>query len=103
MEKNITCISGEQKIFPENESFSPVSDKLSLEENRSLIMNTNDSGDIGDRLDYTMEYKNNFSNNSNNNTNIKCIHYPKPSDTRIRHSHPFYYCKEHPKIQNINL
>ncbi|MGN6346421.1 MAG: hypothetical protein ACTHKC_10400 [Candidatus Nitrosocosmicus sp.] len=33
----------------------------------------------------------------------QCINCPKLSDPRIGHKHPFYYCKEHPKFQNINL
>ena len=26
-----------------------------------------------------------------------------PSDPRIIHNHPFYYCKEYPKVENIYL
>ena len=51
-----------------------------------------------------MEGKDDDSNNSRsssiNNTYINC---PTPSDPRIGHSHPFYYCKVYPKFHNIHL
>ena len=42
----------------------------------------------------------NISNNNISNVYINC---PKPSDPRIKHDHPFYFCIEHPEFQNINL
>jgi hypothetical protein len=50
-----------------------------------------------------MEDKDKEFNNHNNSINSQCVKCPIPSDTRIAHSHPFYYCKDHPKFENIHL
>ena len=111
--KFISGNSGEHKISPDNENLSPYFDslspvliKLSPEENRNLSTKTNNSGDTGhtgDKLNHIMEGKNDVGNNSNSSIiTDQCINCPITSGHRIGHSHPFYYCKEHPKFQNIN-
>lgn len=52
-----------------------------------------------------MEGKEDVSDNgrSSSNRNNTCINCLIPSDPRIKHNHPFYYCKEHPQVQNIHL
>jgi hypothetical protein len=105
--------SGKHKLSPENESLfpyfdslSPVSNELSPEENQGLSTKSYNSGDIGhagDKSDYIMYNKNDVSNNSSMGINNTCINCPIPSDPRIAHTHPFYYCIEHPKFINIHL
>ena len=95
-----------RKIFTENECLSPDSDKLSPEENQDLSTSYNNSGDtgyIGDKSDQVMEDNDkeyDADDDSNVNKNCNC---QDPIDPRIRFNHPFYYCKEHPKVQNIHL
>jgi hypothetical protein len=112
IERNISGISGEHNISPENEnsspyldSLSPVSNELSPEEEEALSTNSLNSGDAGytgDKLGYIMEDIDEESDNSIN-INNKCINCPKPSDSRIEYNHPFYYCKDHSNFQNIHL
>ncbi len=100
------CNSGEHKITPENEGLSPVLNELSPEENPDLSTKTivsGDNGDTGDKLNYIMEGQDDICNKGINSINNNCINYPKPSDLRIEHYHPFYYCKEHPKFQNVHF
>jgi hypothetical protein len=49
-----------------------------------------------------MEDTNKEDDNRSDGISKKC-NYQDPADHRIGHNHPFYYCKEHPKVQNINL
>ena len=79
-----------------------------IEENKDLSTDLLNSGDnlseTGDKSGYISEDKNKVSiNYSDNHISNKCINCSIPSDTRIIHNHPFYYCKEHPKFQNIHL
>src|SRR6476659_5616131 len=114
IEKNVSGMSGEHNLSPESDgltsylnSLSPDSDKLSPEENKNLSTKSSNSGDIGhtgDKLGYPMEDKDDVSDNkSNSNINNTCINCPIPSDPRIKHDHPFYYCIEHPKFINTHL
>lgn len=61
------------------------------------------SGDTGDKSGYVIEEKDKENNNIEYSPSNTCINCPKPTDSRIVHNHPFYYCIEHPKFQNINL
>ena len=107
--------SGQHKLTLENESLSPyfdclspVSNKLSPEDKQDLSTKTTNSGDTGctgEKSDYIVEGNNYVSDNdhSSSNTNNVYINCPIPSDQRIRRSHPFYFCKEHLKLENVNL
>jgi hypothetical protein len=81
--------------------------RFSPEENRDLNTKPSDSGGTrytGDKLGYLLEGKEDvFDNRSNSNINNAFITCPKPSDPRIEHNHPFYFCKEHSKFQNSYL
>ena len=60
--------------------------------------------ETGDKSDYVLEDNYKESDTStDSNTNNACIHCPIRSDPRIGHNHQFYFCKERPKVQNINL
>ena len=62
------------------------------------------TGYTGDSSSYIMEGKEDVSENrGNNNTDNTCINCPKPSDSRIKHDHPFYYCIEHLDFKNIHM
>jgi hypothetical protein len=50
-----------------------------------------------------MEDKKEVINSHTSSLSNQCINCKKPSDSRIKHSHPFYCCKEHPKFENIYL
>jgi hypothetical protein len=56
-------------------------------DNSEYIIEDNDKDDIG-------------YDNSNINKNCNC---QDPPDPRIGLNHPFYYCIDHPKFQNVNL
>ncbi|MGN6346797.1 MAG: hypothetical protein ACTHME_03755 [Candidatus Nitrosocosmicus sp.] len=115
IEKNISGISGEHNLSPENanlspyfDSLSPVLNKLSPEENQDLSTNSINSGDTGYtgyKMEYSLDNEDHFSDfdGESDNINSQCINCPKSSDPRIKHNHPFYYCIEHPRFLNINL
>ena len=85
-------------------NLSPVLDELSPEENRDLTMDSNNSGDTGDKSAHIIEDKDSIcENESNSNIYNAWGNCPKPLDSRIIHNYPFYYCKDHPKFENINL
>jgi len=111
IEKNNSSVSGKHKMSPENESLSPyldclspVSNELSPDQNQDLSTNSlssGDSGDTGDKSDYVMEdNENENEDDSSINRNCNC---QVPLDPRIGLNHPFYYCKDHPKVKNIHL
>jgi hypothetical protein len=107
--------SGKYKLTQENESLSlsfdslsPVSNKLSSEDRQNLSIKTNNSGATGyagKKSNYIVEDKDYVSDNdhSSSDTNNVCINCLIPLDQRIRHRHPIYFCKQHLKVENINL
>ena len=103
IDKNDSGISGEHNLTPKNESLSPyledlspVSDQLSPTETDGLSTKSDeagDSGDIGDK-----------SNMAPEEVTDKDHSKETPSsnmDELIGYKAPFYYCKEHPKFENI--
>jgi hypothetical protein len=120
LKENISNLSGEHKISPvlviispENEdlspyldSLSPVLNELSPEQNQDLSTKSNNSGDTGytgDKSVYVVEDTDKESDNCSDSGISKKCNCSKPTDPRIVHNHPFYCCKEHPKVQNIHL
>jgi hypothetical protein len=106
--------SGEHSMSPENDSLSQYFDGLSpdsgklypenIQDLSTKSNNSEDTGHTGDKLDYIMDDKKDFSDNrSNSNIHNACINCPRPTDPRIMHNHPFYFCKDHPDFKNINL
>ena len=113
IEKNVSVVSGKHKMSPESNTLSPDSDSLSpekellspedIEDLSTKPNNSGDNRDNGDKSRYTMEDADREVNNYADRFKGQCIKCPKPSDPRIKHNHPFYYCVEHPKFENINL
>jgi hypothetical protein len=89
-------------LYPDFDVLSPVSKSPSPEVKDIINTNSLNSGDTGDKSDYIIGDKDKVCDKGSiiNNT---CINCPKISDSRIRQNHPFYYCKGHPKFQNIHL
>jgi len=84
------------------DSLSPVSSKLSPEDSIESSTKSNNSGDTGHTGDKSAYIKDMDEDNNRSDSNIsKKCNCPKPLDSRIVHNHPFYYCIEHPKFQNI--
>ena len=112
IEKNVAGNSGEHKITPdldimspENENLSPVLNELSPEENEDLSTKSDNSGDTGhtgDKSVYVMEDTVKEDDDRSDGISKKC-NCQDPAGHRIGHNHPFYYCIEHPKVQNIHL
>jgi len=78
----------------------------SQEDIQDLSTKSNNSGDTGytgDKLSYIIEEKTDFLNNTSDSASNICINCSMPTDSRIGYNHPFYYCKGHPKVQNIHL
>jgi hypothetical protein len=108
IEKNNSGISGEHTLSPENEnlspyldSLSPVSNELTPVENQDLSTKSNNSGDTGhtgDKSDYSMEDDDEEDNNHRDSTISKRCNCQDPVDHRIGHTHPFYFCIEHPIV-----
>jgi hypothetical protein len=85
---------------------SPVLNKLSPEEKEDLSTKSNNSGytgHTGDKSGYVMEDKDKEDNNHSDNTISKNCNCQAPVDSRIGPNHPFYYCTEHSKFENIHL
>ncbi|HEY6534808.1 MAG TPA: hypothetical protein VIY08_03220 [Candidatus Nitrosocosmicus sp.] len=68
----------------------------------SSISSGDNSFETRDKSEQIME-NTDESNNHISSLSNQCINCPKPTDTRIMHNHPFYYCIEHPKFENIHL
>jgi hypothetical protein len=91
------------KVYPYVDRLSPVSDKLSPENIEDLSTNshnTGDNGHTGDKSEYFIEEDNDKEDDSNTNKKCNC---QVSTDPRIGHNHPFYFCIEHLKFQNIHL
>jgi hypothetical protein len=103
IEKNNSGNSGEHNISPENEDLSPyldglspVSNELSPEDKEDLSIKhdeSGNSGDNGDKSDHIVE-DNDKEDNTRENLDSK-------TDSLIGYREPFYYCKEHPSVENI--
>jgi len=109
IEKNNSGNSGEHNISPDNEdltpyldSLSPVSSVVSPEIIQELSTNFNDSGDSGDSGDKSTYVIEGDDKEDDSDLNKNC-NYQEPVDLRIGFNYPFYFCKEHPKVQNIYL
>ncbi len=76
-----------------------VSNKLSPDENLDLNTKSNNSGDTrytGDKFKILMDEK----EKDNTNTRATSNSY---MDNLIGYREPFYYSKEHPKVENIHI
>lgn len=101
--------SGTNKMSPHTYSLSPYLDGISPESNEMTpIKNHNSSiksdkaGDIGDTGDRSEEVvlQCTSSNNLDGNQKIDELLSSQPN---IGYKNPFYYCKQHPKVQNIHF
>jgi len=64
--------------------------------------NSGETGYTGDKSDYIVEDNDKESNNRSDSTISKNCNCHISADPRIGHNHPFYFCKDHPKVQNIH-
>ena len=69
---------------------------------QELSTNFNDSGDSGDSGDKSTYVIEGDDKEDDSDLNKNC-NYQEPVDLRIGFNYPFYFCKEHPKVQNIYL
>jgi hypothetical protein len=119
IEKNNSGNSGEHKITPENENLSPYFDSLSPEKDKlspekdklspedkeylsTKLDKSGDNGDNGDKSGYAMVDADREGNNCSDNHTYKNCNCQYSTDSRIVHNHPFYFCIEHPRFENIN-
>ena len=101
IEKNDSGVSGKHKMTPENESLTPYLEEMSPEKDRMSPVNqdyasrkSNSSGDTGhtgvishmskEEVDKTADIKKNAGSDI---------------DQMIGYREPFWYCKQHPKVQ----
>jgi hypothetical protein len=68
-----------------------------------LSANSLKSGYTGVKSDYVLEDNDKEPNTSTDSNTDKTCNCQGLVDHQIKHNHPFYYCKEHPKFQNISL
>ena len=107
IEKNNSDNSGEHKMSPDNESLSsyfdslsPVSNSLSPEANPDFSTNSDDSGNTGhtgDKLDIMIEEE--AEEDKTNDYTME--NSGSKTDSLIGYRKPFYFCKEHPGVENI--
>lgn len=104
IEKNVSGVSGEHKMSPETgsltpyfEEMSPDNNGLSPEQNSNLDTKLNTSGDTGDIFKKLEERGDDKINNILGGTTNQNV------DHLIIYKKPFYYCKQHPNVQNIHL
>jgi hypothetical protein len=103
IEKNVSGVSGEHRMSPEKgglypyfEEMSPGNNGLSPEQESDLSTELNTSGDTGDIFRKPEEGGDDKTNRFlGRNTNQNMDHL-------IAYREPFYYCKHHPKVQNIH-
>ena len=105
IDKNVSGVSGEHKMSPENESLSPYIEGLSPEKNKmspdnhdgmsSKPIKSGDNGDTGDISHISIEEDDKTKDD---------VKETKGSamDQMIGFREPFWYCKQHPHVQNIH-
>jgi hypothetical protein len=105
IEKNDSGMSGEHKMSPENEGLtpyliemSPGNSGLSPGENSDLSTKQDASGDNGDTGDISCI---SIEEDDKTKDDVKETEGLEP-DQMIGFREPFWYCKQHPHVQNIH-
>jgi hypothetical protein len=111
IEKNVSGVSGEHKMTPENESLTPYLEKMSPGNANLSPEKDRMSPDIQD----DMSIKSNSSGDNGDTGDISCISIEESDETidvtgtprsdidrMIGFREPFWYCKQHPNVQNIH-
>jgi hypothetical protein len=106
IERNVSSVSGEHKMSPEKESLTPYLEEMSPEKDMMSPDNqdgtstesvkSGDNGDIGDISNILVEECDDKINGILGGTTNQNV------DHLIIYKEPFYYCKYHPKVQNIH-
>ena len=104
IERNNSDDSGENKITPVNNTLSPYIGELSLEINNmspgkaeELSIEKDIPGDSGDSGDNSQSFVSDANQDiSDKNKELDQL------ELTIGYKHPFYYCKQHPQIENIH-
>jgi hypothetical protein len=86
-------------MYPENGGLSPYLDNLSSVVEVFVLKSSISFGDnafgSGDKLDIITEEENKSNDDTRENPDSK-------TDSLIGYRKPFYYCKEHPDVENIH-
>ena len=97
-------MSGEHKMSPENESLTPYLEEMSPEKDRMSPDNQDDasskpikSGDNGDTGDISR-----ISIEEDDKTLVVKETEGSDIESMIGFREPFWYCKQHPPVQNIH-